>query len=71
MNHPTGDWKSRYFDSLAELEQKERQWQSVESSLRRCISRLTFIGDGIDVQLDQRLEQLRNREYQGVVGRCG
>ncbi|MCB1879167.1 MAG: diguanylate cyclase [Gammaproteobacteria bacterium] len=61
MNHPTGDWKSRYFDSLAELEQKERQWQSVESSLRRCISRLTFIGDGIDVQLDQRLEQLRNR----------
>jgi len=61
MSQPAGDWKKKYFDSLADLEHKERRWQSVESSLRRCISRISFIGDGIDVQLDQRLEQLRNR----------
>lgn len=61
MSQAGGDWKQKYFDSLADLEHKERRWQSVESSLRRCISRLTFVADGIDGQLDQRLEQLRNR----------
>lgn len=61
MGQSAGDWKNKYFDSLADLEHKERRWQSVESSLRRCISRLSFLGDGIDAQLDQRLEQLRNR----------
>lgn len=61
MNQAGGDWKQKYFDSLADLEHKERRWQAVESSLRRCISRLTFVADGMDAQLDQRLEQLRNR----------
>ena len=61
MSQSAGEWKNKYFDSLAEIEHKERRWQSVESSLRRCISRLSFLGDGIDDQLDRRLEQLRNR----------
>jgi len=61
MSQTPNDWKNKYFDSLAELEHKQKRWQSVESSLRRCISRLSFIGDGIDVHMDERLEQLRNR----------
>ncbi|MCB1850691.1 MAG: diguanylate cyclase [Gammaproteobacteria bacterium] len=61
MNKTAEDWKIKYFDSLSELEQKEKHWQSVESTLRRCISRLSLIGDGIDEALDLKLEQLRNR----------
>lgn len=61
MVQSEGEWKKKYFDNLAELERKEKRWQSVESTLRRCISRLSFVGDGLDPQLDDRLEQLRNR----------
>ncbi|WP_260295444.1 GGDEF domain-containing protein [Sedimenticola hydrogenitrophicus] len=61
MAQSDGEWKKKYFDSLADLERKEKRWQSVESTLRRCLSRLSFVGDGMDAQLDERLEQLRNR----------
>ncbi|MCW8943547.1 MAG: diguanylate cyclase [Sedimenticola sp.] len=61
MNQPQGEWKKKYFDSLADLERKEERWERVESALRRCISRLSLVGDGLDPLLDERLEQLRNR----------
>ncbi|MCW8949017.1 MAG: diguanylate cyclase [Sedimenticola sp.] len=61
MNQPAGEWKKKYFDSLADLERKEKRWESVESALRRSLSRLSFVGDGLDPVLDERLEQLRNR----------
>lgn len=61
MVQSDGEWKKKYFDSLGDLERKEKHWQSVESTLRRCISRLSFVGDGMNPQLDDRLEQLRNR----------
>ncbi len=53
-------WKQKYYDSLAELERKERQWGEVDGVLRRSISRLTFLGDGVDPDLDRQLERLRN-----------
>ena len=61
MSQPDNDMKKRYLDCLDDLERKERRWQSVESTLRKCISRLSFVGDGLDPQMDQQLEQLRNR----------
>lgn len=61
MNQPMDEWKTKYFDTLENLERKEKHWQSVESALKRSISRLSFIGDGMDSGLDQRLEDLRNR----------
>lgn len=61
MNQPSDEWKKKYFDSLADLERKEKQWETVESALRRCISRISFVGDGLDPTLDERLEHLRNR----------
>ena len=54
-------WKQKYYDSLAELEQKEKAWQQTDSTLRRCISRLTLIGDGSAEALDRKLEDLRNQ----------
>lgn len=56
----TERWRQRYYDSLAELENKERQWAKLESLLRRSISRLTLLADGIDPGLDHQLEKLRN-----------
>ncbi|MCW8906570.1 MAG: diguanylate cyclase [Sedimenticola sp.] len=61
MSQSENELKKRYLDCLDDLERKERRWQSVESTLRKCISRLSFVGDGLDPQMDQQLEQLRNR----------
>ena len=55
------DWKTKYFDSLERLEQREAFWVEVEKTLRRFISRLSFVGQGRDDTLDNRLEKLRNR----------
>lgn len=61
MNQPVNEWKDKYLESLADLEKKDQHWQSIEFSLRKCISRLSFIGDGRDAELDEKLETLRNR----------
>ncbi|MCP3869244.1 MAG: diguanylate cyclase [Gammaproteobacteria bacterium] len=61
MADPSTDWKMKYFDNLEELEQRETFWEEVESTLKRCISRLSFVGEGRDTLLDERLEALRNR----------
>lgn len=61
-------WRQRYYDSLAEFEAKERHWGELEGLLRRSISRLTLLADGVDRELDRQLDTLRNsiREEQDV-----
>ncbi len=53
-------WKQKYYEGLAELERREQQWKEVETTLRRCISRLTLAADGRARSLDRQLEKLRN-----------
>ncbi len=57
---PDDPWRQKYYDSLNELEEREREWAEWESLLRRSISHLTLLGDGQDPQLDEKLEYLRN-----------
>jgi len=52
-------WKSRYYDSLEQLEKKEKLWVRTEDLLRRAISRLTLAAEGLDSTLDDQLESLR------------
>ena len=53
-------WKRKYYDSLEELETRERQWGQMEDLLRRTISRLTLAADGLDPTLDEQLRALRD-----------
>ncbi len=53
-------WRQKYYDSLAELEEKEREWREADSLLRRSLSRITLVADGRDTELDGHLERLRN-----------
>jgi len=53
-------WRQRYYESLAALENKERQWAKLESLLRRSISRLTLLAAGINPGLDHQREKLRS-----------
>ncbi len=53
-------WQRKYYDSLEELEQKEKQWEELESLLRLLASRLTLLSDSQDEQLEKKLDKLRS-----------
>jgi len=53
-------WQRKYYDSLDELEQKEKQWQELESLLRLLASRLTLLSNASDEQLEKKLDKLRS-----------
>jgi diguanylate cyclase len=61
MNAESGaeHWKQKYFDSLEELEAKERSWNDLESLLRQMVSRLTLAADPAEKKLVKLLDQLR------------
>jgi len=54
------DWKDKYYASLENLEEKEKEWADTDQLLRRCLSRLTLASDGQGKRLDENLERFRN-----------
>lgn len=54
-------WKQKYFNALEDLERQEVRWTELEKLLRRSISHLSLLGDGLDSELDDALNTLRNR----------
>ena len=52
-------WRTKYYDSLQQLEQREAQWQRLERLLRGTISRLALALEGADEKLDRQLHRLR------------
>lgn len=60
-------WRSKYYDSLQQLETKEKEWRRTDNVLRQCISRLSLLADGNDQELEHQLERLRDA-IRGHVG---
>ncbi len=54
-------WKSKYYSSLEELEQKEKDWEEMEVLLRMATSRMSLAADGISKVVDYRLSELRDQ----------
>ncbi len=52
-------WRSKYYDSLAQLEHKEKEWRHTDNVLRQCISRLTLAADNDDREFQQQLGRVR------------
>lgn len=61
-------WKHKYYDSLEQLELKEKQWSVLETALRNGMSTLSIAVEGVDKNLDQQLEVLRHANRRGVDG---
>ncbi|HHC73316.1 MAG TPA: GGDEF domain-containing protein [Thiotrichales bacterium] len=59
------EWKQKYFDTLGELEEKEKRWESMEQALRLSLSRFSVALEGIHEELDRDLEHLRSRLRKG------
>ncbi|MDH5325521.1 MAG: diguanylate cyclase [Gammaproteobacteria bacterium] len=65
------DWKQKYLDSLDQLEQKEKHWESIETLLCLGINRVALAAEGVDSALDKQLEHLRKtirsgKNYSGL-----
>ncbi len=58
-------WKLRYYESLDDLEDKEKSWREVERLLRQLISRLTLAADNRHSILTKQLTELRNAVRDG------
>lgn len=64
-NDAQSRWKNRYYDTLEELEVKEKSWREVERLLRQLISRLTLAADTRHENLTKQLKELRNAVRDG------
>ncbi len=53
------DWKSKYFDSLQQLEDMESSWSELDGLLRKTIGRLSITARGMDQQLDRVLLEIQ------------
>ena len=49
------DWRSKYQDTLRQLEARELEWEQIEALLRKAIGRLSIAGRGFDDRLDKHL----------------
>lgn len=53
-------WKKKYYDSLDELEFKEKEWQELETLLRSVTIRMSLAIEGLDGSMDRNLDTLRS-----------
>ena len=58
-------WKSRYYEALGEIEEREKVWRDIERLLRHLITRLTLAADTRHQALNQNLTELRNAVRDG------
>ncbi|MCK5662633.1 MAG: diguanylate cyclase [Thiotrichaceae bacterium] len=59
MTDNNSPWKQKYYDSLDDLETREKKWKSLEDLFKQAISRLTIAAEGNSKNLDKDLGELR------------
>ncbi len=60
-------WKSKYYESIGELERREGEWKRLESLLRDAMVRMCVALEGLDGSLDDKLGRLRRGLRSGTV----
>lgn len=53
------NWKQQYFDHLDLLDQKEKEWQALESILKKTVLRLSIAAEGQHATIDRHLQDIR------------
>ena len=53
-------WKQQYYDHLDLLEQKEKDWQQIESILKKTVLRLSIAAEGQHASVDRHLQDIRS-----------
>jgi diguanylate cyclase len=63
-------WKQKYYDSLDDIDRREKQWGDLEDLFKQAISRLTIAAEGNSKSLDNDLGQLRTAIRKGKDNRA-
>ena len=53
-------WKKKFYDQLDILEQKESEWEKLETLLKRTVGRLSLAAEGNHRTLDQHIRDVRD-----------
>lgn len=53
-------WKQQYYDHLDLLERKEKDWQKIESILKKTVLRLSIAAEGQHASVDRHLQDIRS-----------
>lgn len=56
----TENWRKKYFDSLSSIENEQKQFRAMETSLKRIAGRLCTAALGQSAQLDEQLKKLQH-----------
>lgn len=54
------NWKQQYYDHLDLLDRKEKDWQAVESILKKTVLRLSIAAEGQHATIDRHLQDIRS-----------
>ncbi len=54
------NWKQQYYDHLDLLDRKEKDWQAVESILKKAVLRLSIAAEGQHATIDRHLHDIRS-----------
>lgn len=65
MDEKDTQWQQKYYDSLDDIERREKQWKALEDLFKQAISRLTLAAEGNSKSLDSDLNQLRTAIRKG------
>ncbi len=65
MSEKAIQWQQKYYDSLDDLERREKQWNDLEELFKQAISRLSLAAEGNSKSLDRELGQLRTALRKG------
>ena len=57
------------YNSLEELETKEKQWTILDNAMRQSLSRMSLLINGVDRKLDKQLDYLRMSVRKGADGK--
>lgn len=53
-------WKKKYYDNLSQLDRKQKDWQQLESVLKKAVTRLSIAAEGQHVSIDRHLKDIRS-----------
>ena len=65
MSDKDAQWKQKYYDTLDDIERREKEWSDLEDLFKQAISRLTLAAEGNSKTLDGDLAQLRTAIRKG------
>ena len=55
-----GKWKQQYYEHLDLLDQKEKEWQALETILKKTVLRLSIAAEGQHATIDRHLQDIRS-----------